>query len=929
MFTPSIAGNGSLYLTYTYVDPNGCSELDSLNATIIEPQQAYAGNDTTVCQSSVPFSLSGIPAGGTWSGTTMITSNGVFSPSDPDTYQLIYTYGTGSCLTTDEVEILVNPLPVVVAEPDLSLCESADIISLSATPTGGLWSGTGITNANNGSFDPGIAGIGVYVINYQITSPTTGCLNTDSLEITVNALPIVSFDSIAVSCLNVPISFVNNTIGASTYQWFFGDGNTSVLENPQHTYQSTGTFEVTLIATSVFGCVDSTAMLLTVTVPPVSSFILSEYAGCGPLEVVFNNTSSAPFSTFSWDFGNGVTSNIQNPDSIIYPTGAIGDSTYYITLSVSNNCGISTYMDSVVVYHTPVAFLGLNQNSGCSPISIDFANVSTGFSNSYSWDFGDGTTSVLSNPGPHVFTTGIADTTYFITLIASNICGSDTAIDSVMVHPNTITSFFNTDPTSGCSPLLVSFTNYSTLGSIYDWDFGDGNHSSQYHTDHLFTAGDNDTTYTVTLVVNNGCSYDTISNTIDVFHQPSLSFTVSEDTICSGEIISFTNTSQGLSNTYWDFDDGTFSTLDSPNHLYENGGVYIASLTGTASSNGCVDTVTHKITVIETPEISIFPSDTFGCQPFQLEFINSTLYADFYAWDFGDGNSSGFHDPLHTYETYGTFYGTLIASNHFGCADSADFMVNVYPQPFSDFTAEALGLCILPDTVIFTNSSEGSIGYEWDFGNGESSFLNNPVAVYQEAGDYLISLIAISDENCSDTSYLPYTNSIVPTADFIVTSMDPCKPIYAFVNLSDNAESYFWDFGFGDTSTIANPIHTFDTFGESQVTLIINPDGLCSDSVSRVVDHNNGSPARVFIPNSFTPNGDGLNETFELKGFDDCGEYLLTIFDRWGKVIYITSDMSQYWDGTYGGNDVKFGTYVYVLQSLTFRKTGKVSIIRN
>jgi len=929
IFTPSQAGLGSINLIYSFTDSNGCISSDTIAATILEPEQALAGPDTSICQSSTPVILVGSPTSGLWSGSILVSANGEFTPSLPGEYTLTYSYGIGSCLTIDERLITVDALPEVSVESDFDICVSEEPLELTGTPANGLWSGTGVTNQNSGEFDPFVAGVGNHVITYQFTSTTTGCLNLDSLVISVNPLPNVNFDSIPISCLDEPVLFSNTSTGGINFEWVFGDGTTSNGENPEHIYGDTGTFEITLIASSEFGCIDSISRLITVTIPPVADFQMSDSAGCGPLNVLITNTSSASFSTYSWDFGNGTTSNTQNPDTVVYPTGEIGDSTYYVTLTVSNNCGISTYMDSVVVYHIPEALLGLDQNSGCSPLAIAFANISTGFSNSYSWDFGDGTTSVLSYPGPHVFTTGTADTTYFITLIASNICGSDTAIDSVLVQPNTITSFFNTNPTSGCSPLLVTFTNYSTLGSVYDWDFGDGNHSSQYHTNHLYTTGANDTTYTVTLIVNNGCSYDTMSNTVDVFHQPDLSFTVSEDTVCSGQIISFTNTSLGLSNTYWDFDDGSYSTLDSPDHLYEEGGVYIASLTGTGSINGCIDTVVQKITVIETPEISISPLDTFGCQPFQLEFINSTLYADFYAWDFGDGNTSGFHDPLHTYGTNGTFYGALVASNNFGCVDSTDFIVTVYPQPLSDFTAVALGLCVMPDTVVFTNESEGAIGYVWDFGNGQTSTINNPIAIYQEANDYLISLVATSDKNCSDTSYFAYTNSVVPTADFVVNSMDPCKPVYSFTNLSDNAQSYFWDFGFGYTDTAENPIHSFSTFGESQVTLVINPDGLCSDSVSRIVVHNNGSPARVYIPNSFTPNNDGLNETFELKGFDDCGDYLLTIFDRWGKVLYVTADLSQYWDGTYNGKDLKVGTYVYVLQSLTFRKTGKITLIRN
>ncbi|MDC0303840.1 PKD domain-containing protein, partial [Flavobacteriales bacterium] len=929
IFTPSQAGLGSINLIYVFTDSNGCISSDTIAAIILEPEQAFAGPDTSICQSSNPVILIGSPTSGLWSGSTLVSANGEFTPSLPGEYTLTYSYGTGSCLTIDERLITVDALPEVSVENDFDICVSEEPFELTGTPVNGLWSGTGVTNQNSGEFNPFVAGVGIHVITYQFTSTTTGCLNLDSLVISVNPLPNVNFDSIPISCLNQPVLFSNTSTGGVNFEWVFGDGTTSNDENPEHIYGDTGTFEITLIASSEFGCVDSISRLVTVTIPPVADFQMSDSAGCGPLDVLITNTSSASFSTYSWDFGNNQSSDLENPSVVTYQSAIGSDSTYYISLTVSNNCGIDTQNDSIVVYAEPVAVIGLNQNTGCSPLGIELINASSGFQNFYEWDFGDGSSSTEFNPGSHVFTTNAEDTTYIISMIATNICGTDTTTDSVTVSPNTITSFFNSTPVSGCSPLTVEFTNYSTQNAIYAWDFGDGNVSAEFNTSHTYFTSVNDTVFNVSLIVTNGCSYDTSSNTIAIYPQPILSFTASSDTVCSGDPISFTNTSSGLIDTYWEFGDGISSDLNSPTHEYETGGTYFVSFVGSGSINGCIDTILQRITVFETPDVNISFQDTFGCQPFQLTFNNSTQFADFYSWEFGDGNSSGLQNPNHTFQTNGVFDGILVASNNFGCTDTANFQVTVYPQPTSAFLAESLNFCVLPDTVQLTNQSNGSVGYYWNLGNGQFSTENNPVSIFQSAGDYNISLIAYSLENCSDTSYYQYSSNSVPEADFTFSSTDPCKPIFDFVNLSSDGSTFSWDFGLGETSNEPNPTHIFSTYGESTVTLIINPDGACTDSISRIVNHENGSPARVFVPNSFTPNNDGLNDSFVLKGQNECGVYILTVYDRWGKVLYLTDDLNQFWDGTYQGRDVKSGTYVYVLQSLTFRKTGKVTVIRN
>ena len=661
-------------------------------------------------------------------------------------------------------------------------------------------------------------------------------------------------------------------------------------------------------------------------IPPIASFTKSKKVGCGPLSVSFNNTSNALYSTYFWDFGNGITSNLENPSPVIFTSGYNSDSTYYISLNVSNNCGTSEFLDTVTVYHVPISILGLDKNSGCSPLKIHFANSSTGYSNSYLWDFGDGSTSILTNPTHNVYTTDENDTTFYVTLISNNQCGSDTLVDSIQVHPNTVKSFFNTSPIKGCSPLLVNFSNFSTLECIYSWDFGNGNYSNEFNTSHVFLADNNDTTYTIKLSVDNGCSFDSMSTKIDVFPQPKLSFSVSNDTICSGNDIVFSNTTPNLNNILWEFEDGSFSNFSSVSHSYPNNGAFNVLMTGTSNKNGCLNTISKNVTILSTPEIKITPKNTFGCQPFVVNFENSTLNADFYSWTFGDNNSSGNINPKHTYQKEGSYNGTFVASNNYGCLDSAIFSVKVYPKPTNQFTT-TLNSCEMPDTVKLTNNTDGAIEYLWDLGNDLTSKENNPTAIYYSGGSYEISLISSSSHNCHDTTYYNYVSHSIPEVDFTFDYEDLCKPEIMFTNLSLNSNDFSWSFGDGKTSMFKNPKHMYDSFGESEVTLFAT-NGYCSNSITQTVDHNYGNPGNIFIPNTFTPNDDGLNDSFEIKTVNsNCG-YKLMIYNRWGVNIYTSKNLDDPWDGTVNGRKVEMDTYVYILKGLHTSKVGTVNVIR-
>ena len=458
LFTPS--GTGTDSVTYTVVLATGCTNSDVKIITVISPTLSNAGIDQTICVGNPSIAITGSPAGGSWSGPG-ITPLGVFTPSSSGVFGLIYSIGFGNCLTRDTMNFTVNALPIISAGPDRQFCISDNSDSFIGNPSGGTWSGTGITNNVSGTFDPALAGAGVHPIVYTYSDPLTSCLNRDTLLSTVHPLPSVSFSYNPIICQGVAETFTNTSTFVASSQWDFGDGATSSSFSETHIYSTPGFYDIQLIVTSPFGCIDSLTQSVEVRSAPFSEFSIAIDSACGPVVTTFNNVSSGSGLSYNWQLGNGQTSSSFNPGTQSYGAASGIDTTYYVQLSVTNNCGSSTYLDSIIAMPQPIAFFGTNVNSGCSPLALSIANLSSGLPDSYFWDFGNGITSTSSaNLIQETFVTGSTPTVYTISLVVQNECGLDSTSHIITVLPNTVTAFFNSSVTSGCENLTVDFTQY-------------------------------------------------------------------------------------------------------------------------------------------------------------------------------------------------------------------------------------------------------------------------------------------------------------------------------------------------------------------------------------------------------------------------------------------------------------------------------------
>ncbi len=352
---------------------------------------------------------------------------------------------------------------------------------------------------------------------------------------------------------------------------------------------------------------------------------------------------------------------------------------------------------------------------------------------------------------------------------------------------------------------------------------------------------------------------------------------------------------------------------------------------------------TDSVTIIVNPGPTADFSATTVCEGDATDFTDLSTPMTYpittWDWTFGDGNNSTQQNPSHTYAVTGTYDVTLYIEDQHGCADQITKPVSMHPSPQVDFTAQPTSGCE-PLSVNFQNqttiSGGGSVSsLLWDFGNGNTSTAQSPSATYG-AGDYDITLTATSDNGC--TSSLTMTDYINvypnPIAEFSYSPSENylLNPVY-FQDLSIGASQWYWDFGDGSNSDIQNPTHSFQNSGNFSVSLYVENQWGCSDETSMTINILNNDI--IYFPNAFTPNGDGINDYFGPYGmFWSSDGYDMKIFNRYGELIFFTTDLNTHWDGRHKrtGEIVQMGVYPYrvFIRSLSgkeFLFEGQVTVV--
>jgi len=572
--------------------------------------------------------------------------------------------------------------------------------------------------------------------------------------------------------------------------------------------------------------------------------------------------------------------------------------TYIVTVTGANGC---TASDDVIitVFPLPIADAGTDQII-CIGQSANF--TATG-GVSYAWSNSANTANI--NVSPNV------TTTYTVTVTDANSCS---ATDNAVLTVNPL------PPANAGTDIQECYGNDAQLnasgGNSYLWTPSTGlNHDNIANpiAQPLQTS-----TYTVQVTDANGC-INTDNMVFTVWPLPPASAGANQ-VICEGQTANIT-ASGGM--TYlWNTNDNTNTINVSPTATT----TYTVTVT---DANGCSETANMVLTVNYPPPANA-GNDTHICYGLSTT-LNATGGVN-YQWSPASGlSSTTIANPIAN-PTSPTTY-TVTVTDAAGCSATDNVAIGIYPAPTINFSASPLNGCE-PLTVQFTDNTTPTIQYwAWDFGNyaapNNASNIQNPLYVYQNAGTFSVTLSVTTTDNCIGSLTLNNYIEVYPNpvADFLMSpaigSID--NPIVYFEDVSTLATSWSWNFGDPSTlglnySSIPNPQHTYLNDGSYLVTLMVQSQHGCTDTVSKNVIIK--PTYTLYIPNVFTPNGDGINDIFQAFGTNII-EYEMFIFNRWGEQLFYTQDYNLPWDGKVQTTGETYMQDVYVYKIIIRDLNGK------
>lgn len=691
----------------------------------------------------------------------------------------------------------------------------------------------------------------------------------------VSAQPIpVDFTSNGI-CVGSPTQFyglVPNPGVITNWDWDFGDGNFSTLQNPSHTFGGVYKYTVTLTVTDTGGNTGTVTHFVDIHPLPVANFSYNT-PNCHNDSIQFTDLSSNLYgylTTWIWNYGDGTPNDtVHFPDNPnvhhVFPTFG----TFAVTLTVLNSDSCSNSVQiPVTVMPSPIANFYYSTTGLCEDQVIQFTDASfpngAGNIEYWNWDFGDPTsgvnnTSDLQNPTHSYNTQGTY--TVILTVTNYNNC-TDTMTKQVVIHDHPPVDF---EWTTACLNDLVQFypdTAATNLGAIatWWWDFGDGGTSNNPIGSHAYIAPG---TYTVSLTVTDtlGCD-STVFHDIVIHALPVAHFDPGNNN-CSGATVQFTDYSTAswgyITKWVWDYDDGNTETVlfpGNPNvtHVYALPGTYNVKLTILASDS-CTAFETQAVTIYPNPAANFF-YNPIACEGTPLQFTdlsqsNGGGSLTMWNWNFGDplsgvANTSTIQSPSHTFTGAGTFTVTLIVETSNGCRDTVAYDVTINAKPAVDFISQNNcqnnQVFFMADTNVVNTDAIAT--YAWVFGDGGTGTGPNPIHIYTTSGTYYVILTITDTAGCTNTITKPVIILQEPVSNFTFTQ-PACKDSQVdFTSLHQVPVGYAveWEWNFGDGNIVTinfpndpNVSHTYSNYGVFNVTLTIKTNDSCTATFTQPV----------------------------------------------------------------------------------------------
>jgi gliding motility-associated-like protein len=647
-------------------------------------------------------------------------------------------------------------------------------------------------------------------------------------------------------CSPLNVKFTNTTSGASaaaTWQWSFGNSNTSTLKDPGATYFTEKTYTITLTVKDGVNS-SSKSMDIVVYKKPTVDFTLSPPKGCVPLDVNFTANATAGDGTISnylWDFGDGATvqgSNYKTAQHVYtFPQ------TPPITLNVTNSFGCYTTLtktNQVTAVKGVIAAFIPSTTALCNAgESVNFVNSSSGSGTlNYKWDFGDGSSSVEQSP-THIYSTkGV----FIATLVVTSSDGCSATLKSPAINVANFSADFDF-PAKICADQNIVFINKSTKPfDKAEWWIDNNNYSYDTYGDgNLYTSFYQSGEHSVKLVVYYGTCSVTVTKKMTVVKLPALTgFIADLQGACGVPVkINYKDTSSEAVAWEWknSYYGSGFATTQNSSYTYTSGGWEHVYLTVT-NAGGCSSTVSKYINY-EKPNVYIIltGNSTYqGCTGLTVSFAaNSDTAVTDYKWDFADGSPvSTEKTPTHTFNKAGYYSVSLTYTTFNGCKGVATSEIIVVDKPKFDFISKS-GTVICgntPDTLASTVEA-GGWNYYWSFNDEYWGSYDGSTIIRQFTHDtaYTVKMFAVN-HGCYDTvTKINYIKVLppFPRISQVFNTCDGNRGDVRFTEASVKATKWIWDFGDGSTdnySTVKDTIrHSYTKTGTYKVVLSAVNDG--------------------------------------------------------------------------------------------------------
>jgi gliding motility-associated-like protein len=671
--------------------------------------------------------------------------------------------------------------------------------------------------------------------------------------------------------------------------------------------------------------------------------------GCFNQPIVVSTTSTA--QSYFWDFGDGTTSTLQNPS---HQYTVIGNYTIKLIVTDSTTCNIvdSTFLPFTFSNDSVHAHFNITTPHLCPGDVAQFNSTSTVQAHThYYWKFGDGGTSTLANPS-HQFTT---NGNFIVTLIVTDTFTCN-LVDSIKVNVSVgtflITDSLASSPTNGCPPFTVNFTGTVVNSTNYYIDFGDGSAivTNSLNTSHTYNSIGN---FVAKFVANKTLATCNDSAIAAVLIQVDTAFTkaIASTPVwhaCTPITIQFSNGSYHAQNYIWNFGDGSaVSNAQSPIHTYSTTGNFTIKLI-------CIDTTTcnrrDSVTLFvktDTNKVhaTALANPVTGCTPLNVSFKAFNNNAVSLLWKFNDVNNttSTITNPSFIYTDTLLYHVLLIATDTTKCnrVDTSTIDIDPYFNfPIAKFKVSDTAACIKLNVNIY-NESTGAMRYAWQFGdNTTSNLFNPPIHTFDSTfyntnhSIFHVELIVFDSTKCitSDTAYQNIHIYKMPISAFNILPSALLKPdsIFNFINKSYNTSSFKW---IVDQQIVANSVDfiaSWYSIGYHTICLVASSDLGCEDTICKQVQVD--VIPSIGVPNAFSPDGDGHNDYFKVYGFA-IDQFDFRVFNRWGQLVFETTNRNEGWDGTFHGKLQEMDVYAWTVRVtfLTGEKRnlkGNVTLVR-